>query len=217
MPQKRNPRPLDRLRSAASAVVAKAHAITLATHNARTGMHDYRRVEPLRELAAEAKAMFRRYAALAESIGVDAERAGEELARGFSTMTEVADTLLREANVPFRTAHAYASALTDLCRAQGRGAATLTDNELRDVYRTVAGEKLPVAPAVVRRVLDPAALIAGRRGFGGPQPAEMRRSLAAHRASLAEQERWLLAAEAALAKARVELRAAFARVRFGAR
>ena len=216
MPQKRNPRPLDRLRSAASAVVAKAHAITLATHNARTGMHDYRRVEPLAELAAEAKAMFRRYAALAESIGVDAERAGEELARGFSTMTEVADTLLREANVPFRTAHAYASALTDLCRAQGRGAATLTDNELRDVYRTVASEKLPVAPAVVRRVLDPAALIAGRRGFGGPQPAEMRRSLAAHRASLAEQERWLLDAEAALAKARVELRAAFARVRFGA-
>ena len=215
MPQKRNPRPLDRLRSAASAVVAKAHAITLATHNARPGMHDYRRVEPLTELAAEARAMFRRYAALAESIGVDAERAGEELARGFSTMTEVADTLLREANVPFRTAHEYASALTDLCRAQGRGAGTLTDNELRDVYRTVAGEALPVAPAVVRRALDPAALIAGRRGFGGPQPAEMRRSLAAHRASLAAQEAWLRDSVAALATARAELRTAFARVRFG--
>lgn len=215
MPQKRNPRPLDRLRSAASAVVAKAHAITLATHNARPGMHDYRRVEPLAELAAEARAMFRRYAALAESIGVDTERAGEELARGFSTMTEVADTLLREANVPFRTAHEYASALTDLCRAQGRGAGTLTDNELRDVYRTIAGEALPVVPAVVRRALDPAALIAGRRGFGGPQPAEMRRSLAAHRASLAEQEAWLRDAVAALATARAELRTAFARMRFG--
>lgn len=215
MPQKRNPRPLDRLRSAASAVVAKAHAITLATHNARPGMHDYRRVEPLAELAAEARAMFRRYAALAESIGVDAERAGEELAHGFSTMTEVADTLLREANVPFRTAHEYASALTDLCRAQGRGAGMLTDNELRDVYRTIAGEALPVAPAVVRRALDPAALIAGRRGFGGPQPAEMQRSLAAHRTSLAEQEAWLRDAVAALTTARAELRTAFARVRFG--
>ena len=214
MPQKRNPRPLDRLRSAASSVLAKAHAVTLATHNTRTGMHDYRRLEPLRELAAEAQEMYRRHAALAGALGVDRERARQELDRGFATMTEVADTLLREANVPFRTAHAYASALTDLCRAQARAAKTLTDAELRDVYRAVTGEKLPLAPAVIRGALDPVALINGRRGFGGPQPAEMRRSLAAHRKSLAEQEGWLEAAEGALTAARVELRTAIDKVRF---
>ena len=216
MPQKRNPRPLDRLRSAASATLAKAHAVTLATHNARTGMHDYRRLEPLRELAAEAREMYRRYAALAGALGVDRERARQELDRGFATMTEVADTLLREANVPFRTAHAYASALTDLCRAQARAAKTLTDAELRDVYKAVTGEKLPLAPAVIRGALDPAALIAGRRGFGGPQPAEMRRSLAAHRESLAEQQGWLKDTEGALTTARVELRSAFDNIRFAA-
>ena len=216
MPQKRNPRPLDRLRSAASAVLAKAHAVTLATHNTRTGMHDYRRLEPLRELAAEAQQMYRRYTALAGAIGVDRERARQELDRGFATMTEVADTLLREADVPFRTAHAYASALTDLCRAQARAAKTLTDAELRDVYREVTGARLPLAPAVIRGALDPAALIAARRGFGGPQPAEMRRSLAAHRESLAAQEGWLGDTEGALTAARVELRAAFDKVRFGA-
>ena len=216
MPQKRNPRPLDRLRSAASAVLAKAHAVTLATHNARTGMHDYRRLEPLRELAAEAQEMYRRYAALANAIGVDHERARQELDRGFSTMTEVADTLVREADVPFRTAHAYASALTDLCRTQGRAAATLTDTELRHTYRAVTGARLPLAPAVIRGALDAVALIAGRQGFGGPQPAEMRRSLAAHRANLAEHERWLDDTEGALANARAELRTAFASVRAAA-
>ena len=214
MPQKRNPRPLDRLRSTASSVLAKAHAVTLATHNTRTGMHDYRRLEPLRELAAEAQEMYRRYAALAGALGVDRERARQELDRGFATMTEVADTLLREANVPFRTAHAYASALTDLCRAQARAAKTLTDAELRDVYRTVTGDRLPLAPAVIRGALDPVALINGRRGFGGPQPAEMRRSLAKHRESLAEQEGWLRDTEGALTTARVELRSAFDKVRF---
>ncbi len=214
MPQKRNPRPFDRLRSAASATLAKAHAVTLATHNARTGMHDYRRLEPLRELAAEAQEMYRRYAALAGALGVDRDRAQQELDRGFATMTEVADTLLRDANVPFRTAHAYASALTDLCRAQARAAKTLTDAELRDVYRTVTGDRLPLAPAVIRGALDPIALINGRRGFGGPQPAEMRRSLAAHRESLAEQEDWLEDTEGALTTARVELRTAFDKIRF---
>ena len=213
MPQKRNPRPLDRLRSAASDVVAKAHAITLAAHNAGTGMHDYRRIAPLTDLVAAAQAMYQRYAALAASLGVDAERAREELAKGFSTMTEVADTLLRKANVPFRTAHAYASALTDLCRAEGRTAATLTDRELKHTYRTVTGNPLPLAPAVVRAALDPVALIANRRGFGGPQPAQMRAALDAHRASVAAQERWLADTEDALTAARVGLRTAFDKVR----
>ena len=213
MPQKRNPRPLDRLRSAASGVIAKAYALTLLAHNVNTGMHDYRQFAPLKELAAQAKEMYGRYAALLAGLTVDAGRAREELDRGFSTMTEVADVLLREAEVPFRTAHGYAAALADFCRAEGRTAATLSNRELRAIYRRETGEDLPVAPSVVRQALDPVALIAKRRGFGGPQEAEMRRSLVAHRASLAEQQAWLAAAQGDLATAREALHRAVARIR----
>ena len=208
MPQKRNPRPLDRLRSAASGVVAKAQGVVLLAHNANTGMHDYRQIEPLLELTGQARDMYRRQAALVRSLAVDAERAAEELGRGYSTMTEVADTLLREAGVPFRTAHAYASALTDHCRSQGVAAADLSDRDLRGIYHAVTGQRLPLAPDVVRAAFTPAKLIANRRGFGGPQPAEMRRSLAAHEASLGEQQRWLKDAQGALTDARVALRGA---------
>ena len=216
MPQKRNPRPLDRLRSAASDVVAKAHALTLLAHNANTGMHDYRQLNPLLDLADAAEALYRRYAKLMGGLALDAARAEEELKRGFSTMTEVADALLREGQVPFRTGHAYASALTDLCRAEGRAPATLGDRELQRVYRDVAGEALPVAPRIVRDALDAAALVANRKGFGGPQPAEMRRSLAAHRANLQEQRRWLAAEQDALASARRALWAAVEAIEKGA-
>ena len=213
MPQKRNPRPIDRLRSAASLTVAKAHALVLLTHNANTGMHDYRQFAPLAELIAQSKELYRRYAALVDSLEVDGQRAAEELARGYSTMTEVADVLLREAKVPFRTAHAYASALTDLCRASGRPALALTDGELRDTYFAVVKERLPVAPGVIRAALDPATLIAERRGLGGPQPAEMARSLQAHRQNLAAQQRWLTDRQAALAHSRQALRVAFNQLR----
>ena len=213
MPQKRNPRPIDRLRSAASLTVAKAHALVLLTHNANTGMHDYRQFAPLAELIAQAKELYRRYAALVDSLEVDGPRAAEELARGYSTMTEVADVLLREAKVPFRTAHAYASALTALCRASGRPASALTDGELRGTYFAVVKERLPVAPGVVRAALDPATLIAERRGLGGPQPAEMARSLQAHRQNLAAQQRWLTDRQAALANSRQALRVAFNQLR----
>ena len=213
MPQKRNPRPLDRLRSAASGVVAKAQALTLLTHNVNTGMHDYRQFAPLLELTTQAKAMYERHAALLGGLAVDAARAREELDRGFSTMTEVADVLLREADVPFRTAHAYASALADHCRAEGRAAGTLTNRELRSIYRRDIGEDLPVAPSVIREALDPVRLIASRRGYGGPQAAEVARSLDAHRASLADQRAWLATAEGALATARAALRRAVGEIR----
>ena len=216
MPQKRNPRPIDRLRSAASAVIGKAQAQLLAAHNVATGMHDYRRIAPLLALADDADEMYRRYAGLADALRVDAVRAAAALARGFSTMTEVADTLVREAGVPFRDAHGYASALVDLCREAGKPAASLTDRELRRVYRETVGETLPVPPRTIRAALDPAMLIAARRGFGGPQPAEMKRSLAAHREALAADDAWLAARQAALSDARASLRDAFERVRLAA-
>ena len=212
MPQKRNPRPLDRLRSAASGVVAKAQAVVLQAHNTNTGMHDYRQNAPLLELTSQARDMYQRKMALVRSLSVDDERAAEELARGYSTMTEVADTLLREAGVPFRTAHAYASALTDHCRSQGVAATRLSDRELRSIYHAVTGQRLPLAPDIVRAAFAPAKLIANRRGFGGPQPAEMRRSLAAHDASLATQRRWLMDAQGALTAARTALQAALDRL-----
>ena len=212
MPQKRNPRPIDRLRSAASTTLAKAWEITLLAHNANTGMHDYRQIAPLLALAEQGDEMYRRYAALLAAIDVDGERALQELGNGYSTLTEVADMLVRRANVPFRTAHGYAAALVDRCRATGRPATDLTDAELRRVYAETVGGRLPVAPEAVRGAMHPAALIAGRRGFGGPQPAEMERSLAAHRSDLGTGEQWLRSAEATLRQARSALHGAFARL-----
>ena len=217
MPQKRNPRPIDRLRSAASMTIAKAQEITLLAHNANTGMHDYRQIAPLLALADQSETMYRRYAALVESIGLDSERALEEIGRGYSTMTEVADVLAREADVPFRAAHGYASALVDLCRATNRRSTDLTNAELRRVYAETVGGPLPLSPRRVRRAMDPTALIAGRKGFGGPQPDEMERSLAAHRSALKADLEWLQATESALRQARLKLRQAFAQLLLAAR
>ena len=212
MPQKRNPRPLDRLRSAASMTVAQAQEVVLLAHNANTGMHDYRQIAPLLALADQGDALYRRYAALVESIELDSDRALEEIGRGFSTMTEVADVLAREAGVPFRAAHGYAAALVDACRASNRRAAELTDAELRRLYADTVGGRLPLSPGRLRQAMDPAALIAGRKGFGGPQPAEMERALAAHREALAGHEAWREATESALRQARSTLRETFAAV-----
>ena len=210
MPQKRNPRPVDRLRSRASDVVAGAQAVTLAAHNTNTGMNDYRETGPLLEVTDAAQAMYSAWEKLLGGLQVDADAARVLVEGDYSTMTEVADTLLREAGVPFRVAHHYASELTDYGRDRGKRPADLTDEELQAVYRAATGEPLPVPTDVIRHAMDPAKMVAARKGLGGPQPAEVKRMLAAQRAATQAADEWLEARRAALQAAAAAREAAFA-------
>ena len=210
MPQKRNPRPLDRVRSQASIVLGSAHTQQLLAHNANTGMHDYREAAPILALAGEGELLYRRYAELIGLLRVDRERALQELRQGFSTMTEVADLLVREAGLPFRAAHRYASALTGHARSQQRRADSLAGEELRGIYRDMIGQPLPVPVERLRAALDPAAMLANRKGAGGPQPAEVSRMLRQHRESVAAGRAWLNQANEELLKASLNLHQTFA-------
>ena len=209
MPQKRNPRPLDRIRTAASAVLGGAHQVALYAHNTSSGMHDYRSAQPTLELAARAVRMYSRYARTVRSLKVDAERALAELNSDYSTMTEVADALLRHADVPFRTAHGYAAALARHGRAHGLRPAEIGDETLTRLYAETTGTPLPVAAALIRQAMDPRRMVADRKGLGGPQPASVRAMLAAHRRSLAATRKWLATARAELDAAHSALDSAF--------
>jgi len=210
MPQKRNPRPLDRLRSQASKVLGGAQTQILLAHNTNTGMHDYRDIAPIMALANDAQLMYRRCARLIGLLRIDRERALDELRQGFSAMTEVADMLAREAGLPFRFAHRYASALADYGRANQLRPESLSDEALEMIYREAIGGRLPVPAEKLRRSMDPAAMLAARKGLGGPQAEEVRRMLSDHRESLEQDRAWLGRANEALLAASLELHQAFA-------
>ena len=210
MPQKRNPRPLDRVRSQSGKVLGGAQTQMLLAHNTNTGMHDYRDIAPIMELAEDAELMYRRYTRLIRLLRVDRERALEELRRGFSTMTEVADMLVREAELPFRTAHRFASALADYGRANRLRPEALSDEELETIYRETMGARLPVTIGKLRRAMDPVAMLEDRKGPGGPQAGEVRRMLNAHRQSLERDRGWLGRVNEDLRAASLELHETFA-------
>jgi argininosuccinate lyase len=210
MPQKRNPRPADRLRSLATDVVADAQAVTLAAHNTNTGMNDYRTTEPLFRTTDDARAMYRAWKKLLAGLQVDPAAALDEINGDYATMTEVADTLLRNADIPFRTAHHYASELTEYGRNHGMRPADMSDAELADIYRKAIGTELPVPVGMIRAAMDPGAMVRNRKGLGGPQPAEVRRMLGEQGAMLAAERAWLDAERKRLENSRRELDSAFA-------
>ena len=201
MPQKRNPRPLDRLRSAATAVIGSGHTVVLNAHNTNSGMNDYRDGSQVLQTAEHAGEMYRRYKDLMTWLVVIPERALAEIDADYSTMTEVADVLLREAGIAFREGHHYASELTTLGRAEGKRPKDLSDAELGDTWRRVTGSELPLPIARIRAAMDPQAMVASRRGRGGPQPAEVERMLQQHRREIANGREWLRAARAGLSAA----------------
>jgi len=191
MPQKRNPRPLDQVRLLATGVVGSAHTVTLNAHNTNSGMNDYRPGTQALHTAAQAQAMYKAYVSVMTHLIIDKQRALDEVDIDYSTMTEVADVLLHEAGVPFRIGHHYASELTSYGRAEGKRPKDLHDEELVRIYEESTGQDLPLDVGVIRQAMDPAAMVEGRSGLGGPQAEEVLRMLAGHNLSLEAGFEWL--------------------------
>src|SRR5437660_8475161 len=114
MPQKRNPVAIEHARAIGSKALGQAQAIVTAVHNTPFG--DI--VDTEDDLQPLVFAMFRyasravKLAAAAMSTGeFDAKRLEARAADGWTTLTELADTLVRDHGLPFRTAHGIACGL----------------------------------------------------------------------------------------------------------
>ncbi len=192
MPQKRNPSALENLRGISSRVVGDAQTVFLMAHNTSTGMSDYRGPQQVLEAAEGARQMYELFGQVVESLVVNPARALQEVDADYSTMTEVADTLQKVADVPFRIGHHFASEMTTYGRARGKRPKDLTWEELQKIYtESTHGQKLPLTQAQMQQSLDPQYVVAHRSGLGGSQPAEVTRMLGAEQERLTASVTWL--------------------------
>ena len=140
---------------------------------------------------------------------LDEARALDEVRNEYSTTTEIADTLLQRCGVPFRTGHHFASVLTDYGRARRLRLGDISYAEVAQLYQSTNGEALPLEEAAFAEAVSPEYMVFGRRGTGGPQPAEMDRMLARDYDDLAADRAWLAGEQARLAQAARQLDDAF--------
>ncbi len=214
MPQKRNPTILNTLRLQASTVVGDAATYALQSHNTTPGMPDYKREESQKALE-DAAEMFRQLGALLDNLVVFRERALAEVNAEYSTTTELADVLQREADVPFRVGHHFASELVDFGRQNHLKPAGIAYADAVRIYAEAGKKfalqetKLPLTEARFRSSLSPEGMVNSSLGLGGPQPAEVRRMLESESKRLAEDRAWTGEQQAKLVQARARLDAAF--------
>jgi argininosuccinate lyase len=205
MPQKRNPVALEHARAIGSKAVGQAGAILLMVHNTPFG--DV--VDTEDDLQPLVASMFRDARRAVVLVGAamggaefDVARLESRAAVGGTTMTELADHLVRTHGVPFRTAHAIAARLQQatLPPAAPLGATLAT------ISSDLLGVPLVYTDAQVAQILSPRHFVDVRRTPGGPAPSETARALALSREAAAADRVWRTDTAGRLAAAQARLR-----------
>ena len=220
MPQKRNPIVLVAARHLASNVLAQTQACLLVAHNIGTGLLEHRGNEALIALQSIAK-FFDMLDAAVGSLRLDAARARAEIDADYSTTTELADVLQRDAGVPFRAGHHFASELVNYGRGHGLKPAEIPYAEAVRIYQEATaspgetGNALPLSEARFREALSADNKVRSSRGLGGPQPAEVERMLGEASGRLRQDREWLGERRERLQGSATALEAAFGHLRKG--
>ena len=205
MPQKRNPVALEHARAIGSKALGQATAIVLAVHNTPFG--DI--VDTEDDLQPLVASMFRDavravalVAAAMKDAGFDVARLEAQAGEGGTTSTELADHLVRQHGIPFRTAHAIAARLMAARREDPRAGLAAA---LRAASSDLLGVPLTWTDAEIAQVLSPRHFVEVRRTHGGPAPAETARAIQESRSVLQRDGAWLAASRDALAAAEARL------------
>jgi argininosuccinate lyase len=198
MPQKRNPVGLEHARAIGSKAVGQAAAIMLATHNTPFGdiVDTEDDLQPLiLTMFRDAIRAVRLVAAAMACARFDPERMAQRAAEGWITVTELADTLARDHDVPFKAGHAIASRL--IARASAGGGERPADL-LRLMSAEVLGRPIELDDATLATILSPRHFVEVRTTPGGPAPSETSKAIEESRRTLEADRAWLSGASSRL-------------------
>jgi argininosuccinate lyase len=196
MPQKRNPIGLERLHLTTSTVTGQAVTYLIQANNVMSGMGDYKGDQPLQVVRALGR-MYEDFDDMLKATVFDPDRALKEVNSDYSMTTELADILQREANVPFRVGHHFASDVVTYGRGHGLKPAEIPYNEAQKLFREAwkafgkDNERLPLTEPQFRRALSGENMVESAKPIGGPQKSEVIRMLAAETARLQADRDWL--------------------------
>jgi argininosuccinate lyase len=203
MPQKKNPDTAEIMRAKSASVFGSFTSALVTvkglpmsynrdlqelTPNIWRGMHD-------------TKASLRLLADMLASAEFDTKRMREEAGKGFSTATELADTLVRSYGLPFRTAHNIVG------RAVMKGSLSLATLEeaAQEVGPKISLKKKGLTQKKIDEVLDVDYSLGLRKAPGGPAPATTKRAIIGRKKQLETDSDLTDTRLAKLAKSREEL------------
>ena len=194
MPQKRNPVVLEHLRARISRMMAQANGIILQCHNIPFG--DTQDIEdeifPLLFGSLETAAdILQLYAVVMDTMQVNVDHLRGRAIAGFTTVTELADTLVRHCELPFRQAHGIVAALVRYAMDHQLAPAELSIEMLRNIAKSEFGLSIELDGETFKQSLDPFAFVEARNLPGGAAPVATKLVVQEQKLSLERDSQWL--------------------------
>jgi len=212
MPQKRNPVALEHARAIGSKAFGQAQAILTAVHNTPFGdiVDTEDDLQPLVfQMFRDSMRAVKLVAAAMGTAEFDAPALEARAGEGWTTLTELADTLVREQGLPFKTAHAISARLIAARRQHpDRSLGQLVAEASADLL----GAPLSYSDERLAEILSPRHFVEVRRTLGGPAPEQTARAIAASSDLLTAEEKWWTSATRALEEAQQQLATRAARL-----
>ncbi len=178
MPQKKNPDAAELVRGHAGRIVGATVSLMVTMKGLPLAyskdMQDDK--PPVFEAAGLLAVSLAAMTGMIEGCEFRTERMREAAELGYATATDLADWLVREANIPFREAHHITGAAVKLAEEKGVALDALSLAELQAIDGRI-GESVFAALSVE-------ASVAARASHGGTAPAEVRKRIAEAREAL---------------------------------
>jgi argininosuccinate lyase len=206
MPQKRNPVALEHARAIGSKALGEAMGIQLCVHNTPFGdiVDTEDDLQPLvDQMFHDAARALTLVAAAMASAEFDTARLARRAGEGWITITEMADTLVREHGLAFDTAHAIARRIVKI---RGEKPETPVSDIIAETSAELLGTAIRYTEEQVASILSPRHFVGIRTTLGGPAPAVTTAALDVSRQALASDRDWLTRARSLLDAAAAELR-----------
>ncbi len=190
MPQKRNPVALEHIRAIGSKALGQCLGVMTAVHNTPFG--DINDVEDdlqpliysaLRDANRSVSLFANTLKAATFNLEILRKRAGEN----FITVTELADTIVRRENLPFRIAHK----IVGICVKTALAAkGEITHEILQNACREILGKEISMSESELAETLSPENFVNIRTIYGGTAPDETRRALSVERERETIDNKW---------------------------
>jgi argininosuccinate lyase len=206
MPQKKNPDVLEVIRARMSLTLGNfTGSATVLMALPSTYNMDFQEITPaLWQSLETVKTCLSMLAKITPNLKVK-QNVLEKPVLTFLMATELANILVRNHKIPFRTSHRIIGALVKTLLGEGKSLQDVTPELVAEVSKQILGSALIVKKQEIHDAVEPSLVVESHRTRGGPSPKEVKRMMAVRIETIAESKKWISERKSKLTKAHEEL------------
>jgi argininosuccinate lyase len=175
MPQKRNPSSLEHTRSMISRTIGELQSAFMMTHDVPFGdiVDIGDDIQPIIEQGfSHSVQIIELLMEILSKMTINKDKLLKRCQEGFSTVTELADILVREYKLSFRQSHQIVQTFVKMLDDAGRNLNAGNAELIKDIAKKRFNIELPLTEEHYKKAIDPYHFILVRSIVGGPNPKE---------------------------------------------